>query len=267
MSDERNLATNPAWPEIVRNIRLRTPARIFVERGASYTTKMALELRGDHARAVDAVWTEFDLQKDFPPDFVARWDLFQVSSQAESKSQFLLRPDLGRKLSDAGRNLIAQRCVKSPDVQIVIGDGLSGAAVSEQVPKLFPLLHQRLNFNGWSVGVSFAVRYCRVGIMNEIGEILTPRVLMLLIGERPGLATAASLSAYMGYCPRPGDTDADRNLISNIHDRGIRPEEAADRITNLASRMMTLKLSGTALREDATLPSSQTVHSQRSPEL
>ena len=84
MNDEHNLVTTPAWPEIVRKIRLRTPARIFVERGASYTTKMALELRGDHARAVDAVWTEFDLQKDFPPDFVARWELFQVSSQAES---------------------------------------------------------------------------------------------------------------------------------------------------------------------------------------
>ncbi len=256
MSDEHNLVATPAWPEIVRKIRLRTPARIFVERGASYTTKMALELRNDHARAVDAVWTEFDLQKDFPPDFVARWELFQVSSQAESKSQFLLRPDLGRKLSDSGRNLIAQRCVKSPDVQIVIGDGLSGAAVSAQVPELFPLLQQRLRARGWSVGVSFAVRYCRVGIMNEIGEALAPRVLALLIGERPGLATAASLSAYMGYCPRPGHTDADRNLISNIHDRGIRVEEAADRITNLASRMMAVKRSGTALREDATLLSS-----------
>jgi len=256
MSDERDLATTPAWIEIEKKIRLRTPARIFMERGASYTTKMALELRGDHARAVDAVWTEFDLQKDFPNDFVARWELFQVLSQAESKSQFLLRPDLGRKLSEAGRILIAQRCVKSPDVQIVIGDGLSGAAVSEQVPELFPLLQQRLRANGWSVGVSFAVRYCRVGIMNEIGGVLTPRVLVLLIGERPGLATAASLSAYMSHCPRPGHTDADRNLISNIHDRGIRAEEAAERITNLTTRMMALKLSGTALREDATLLSS-----------
>jgi ethanolamine ammonia-lyase small subunit len=256
MSDERNLAATPAWSETVRKIRLRTPARIFVERGASYTTKMALELRGDHARAVDAVWTEFDLQKDFSPDFVARWELFQVSSQAESKSQFLLRPDLGRRLSDAGKNLLAQRCLRSPDVQIVIGDGLSGAAVSEQVPELFPLLQRRIRASGWSVGVSFAVRYCRVGIMNEIGEVLAPRVIVLLIGERPGLATAASLSAYMGYGPRPGHTDADRNLISNIHDRGIRLEEAADRITSLASRMMALKRSGTALREDATLLSS-----------
>jgi ethanolamine ammonia-lyase small subunit len=79
---------------------------------------------------------------------------------------------------------------------------------------------------------------------------------VLLIGERPGLATAASLSAYMGYCPRPGHTDADRNLISNIHGRGVGIEEAADRITNLASRMMARKRSGTALREDATLLSS-----------
>jgi ethanolamine ammonia-lyase small subunit len=252
MNNEQELVSPPAWPEIVRRIRLRTPARIFVERGASYTTKMALQLRGDHARAVDAVWTEFDLEQDFPPDFVARWELFQVSSQAESKSQFLLRPDLGRKLSDSSRKLIAQRCVSSPDVQIVIGDGLSGAAVSEQVPVLFPLLEQHFRASGWSVGVSFVVRYCRVGIMNEIGEVLAPRVIVLLIGERPGLATAASLSAYMGYCPRPGHTDADRNLISNIHDRGIRAEEAADRITNLASRMMAVKRSGTALREDAT---------------
>jgi ethanolamine ammonia-lyase small subunit len=256
MSDEHKLVSPPPWPEIVRKIRLRTPARIFVERGASYTTKMALELRGDHARAVDAVWTEFDLQKDFPSDFVARWELFQVSSQAESKSQFLLRPDLGRKLSDVGKKMIAQRCASSPDVQIVIGDGLSGAAVSGQVPELFPILQQHFRASRWSVGVSFVVRYCRVGIMNEIGEVLAPRVLVLLIGERPGLATATSLSAYMGYCPRPGHTDADRNLISNIHDRGIRAEEAADRITNLASRMMALKRSGTALREDATLLSS-----------
>jgi ethanolamine ammonia-lyase small subunit len=253
MSDEHHLATHPAaWPEIVRKIRQRTPARIFVERGASYTTKMALELRGDHARAVDAVWTEFDLQKNFPPDFVARWALFEVSSQAASKSQFLLRPDLGRTLNDAGKKLVALRCVRSLDVQIVIGDGLSGAAVSAQVPELFPLLQQRMRARGWSVGVSFAVRYCRVGIMNEIGEVLAPRVIVLLIGERPGLATAASLSAYMGYCPRPGHTDADRNLISNIHGRGIGIEEAADRITNLASRMMAGKRSGTALREEDT---------------
>jgi ethanolamine ammonia-lyase small subunit len=251
MGDDHSLSPQPAWPEIVRKIRARTAARIFVERGASYTTQMELELRAAHASAVDAVWAEFDLQKDFPPDFVVQWKLFQVSSQAGSKSQFLLRPDLGRKLNDAGKTLIAQNCLKAPDFQIVIGDGLSGSALSKQVPALFPLLQQRARANGWSIGMSFVVRYCRVGIMNEIGDLLTPRVMVLLIGERPGLATAASLSAYMAYCPISGRTNADRNLISNIHARGIHVEEAADRIADLASRMMTLKRSGTTLKEEA----------------
>ncbi len=250
MSDDYNLSLPPAWPDIVRKIRARTPARIFVERGAAYSTQMELELRSAHASAVDAVWTEFDLQKDFPPVFIAQWKLFQVSSQAESKSQFLLRPDLGRKLSSAAKTLVLQNCPKAPNLQIVIGDGLSGAALSAQVPALFPLLQQQASARGWSVGQSFSVRYCRVGIMNDIGDLLAPRVLVLLIGERPGLATAESLSAYMAYQPRSGQTDADRNLISNIHIRGVRAEDAAQRIANLASRMMALKLSGTTLKEE-----------------
>jgi len=250
MEDERKLVSSQAWPEIVRKIRERTPARIFVERGAAYSTKMSLELRGAHASAVDAVWTEFDLQKDFPPEFVLQWKLFQVSSRAESKSQFLLRPDLGRALSDAAKSLILQHCPKSPDIQIVIGDGLSSAAVSAQVPRLFQLLQQEFRDRGWSVGQSFVVSYSRVGIMNAIGDLLWPRVIVLLIGERPGLATAESLSAYMAYSPRPGITDADRNLISNIHARGVPIEHAAGRITNLAVQMMALKRSGTTLKEE-----------------
>jgi ethanolamine ammonia-lyase small subunit len=252
MSDDRSLAPPTAWPEIIRKIRARTPARIFVQRGASYTTQMELELRSARAGAVDAVWTEFDLQKDFAPEFVAQWNLFQVLTQANSKSQFLLRPDLGRKLSPAGKTLVAERCMKAADFQIVVGDGLSGAALSEQVPALFPLLQQRARANGWSIGASFVVRYCRVGIMNDIGDVLSPRVIVLLIGERPGLATATSLSAYMAFQPRAGHTDADRNLISNIHARGVRIEDAADRIMKLASQMMTLKRSGTTLKEDTT---------------
>ena len=250
MGDDNKVVPPFAWPEIVRKVRARTPARIFVERGASYSTAMELELRSARASAVDAVWTEFDLQKDFSPDFVVQWELFQVSSQAESKSQYLLRPDLGRKLNDAGKNLVAQRCLKWPDFQIVIGDGLSVAALSEQVPELFSLLQQRVRANGWSIGPSFVVRYCRVGIMNDIGDLLSPKVIVLLIGERPGLATATSLSAYMAFNPRAGQTDADRNLISNIHARGVGIEDAADRIMNLASQMMTLQRSGTLLKED-----------------
>jgi ethanolamine ammonia-lyase small subunit len=250
MDDEHKLAPPPAWPDIVRKIRARTPARIFVERGAAYSTKMLLDLRGAQASAVDAVWTEFDLQKDFPLEFVAKWKLFQISSKAESKSQFLLRPDRGRDLGAAANDMIVRHCPKAPYIQIVIGDGLSSAAVSAQVPLLFPLLQHAFRDRGWSVGQSFVVRYSRVGIMNAIGELLSPRVIVLLIGERPGLATAESLSAYMAYSPRSGHTDADRNLISNIHARGVRIEDAAARITNLAAQMMALKHSGTTVKEE-----------------
>ena len=249
MDDDHKLASPPAWPEIVRKIRARTPARIFVERGLAYSTQMSLELRGAHASAVDAVWAEFDLQKDFSPQFVAQWGLFQVSSKAESKSQFLLRPDLGRALSNTAKNVLVQRCPKAPDIQIVIGDGLSTAAASAQVPVLFQLLQQKMQALGWSIGQSFVVRYSRIGIMSDIGDLLSPRVIVLLIGERPGLATAESLSAYMAYAPRSGQTDADRNLISNIHARGVSAESAANRITNLATQMLALKRSGTTLKE------------------
>lgn len=251
MDDNRHLTSPPAWPELIRKIRARTPARIFVERGAAYSTQMELELRGAHANAIDAVWSEFDLQRDLPQEFVARWELFQVASKAQSKSQFLLHPDLGRQLSDAAKNLLAGKCSKSPDVLVVIGDGLSGAAVSAQVPALFPLLQEKMRARGWSLGQSFAVRYCRVGIMNAIGDLLSPRIVVLLIGERPGLATAESLSAYMAYSPKSGQTDADRNLISNIHARGVQIPEAAERITNLAAQMLAHHRSGTTLKEEA----------------
>src|ERR1700751_3475091 len=181
MDDDQKLASPLAWPEIVRKIRARTPARIFVERGLAYSTKMSLDLRGAHAKAIDAVWTEFDLKRDFPPEFIAQWNLFQLASRAESKSQFLLRPDLGRALSESATSMIVQRCPKAPDVQIVIGDGLSCAALSAQVLFLFPLLQQKFKDCGWSVGQSFFVRYARVGIMNAIGDVLSPRVLVLLI--------------------------------------------------------------------------------------
>jgi ethanolamine ammonia-lyase small subunit len=94
------------------------------------------------------------------------------------------------------------------------------------------------------------IRYCRVGILNEIGELLRPKVAILLIGERPGLATAESLSAYMAYRPKAQDTDANRNLISNIHARGVSTEQAAQRILNLAASMMTTQKSGCELREE-----------------
>jgi len=249
MDDDQHLAHSNVWPELVRRIRARTPARIFVDRGAAYSTLMQLELRNAHAGAMDAVWTEFDLAKDFPKEFTLQWKLFEVSSRAESKSKFLLRPDLGRQFSEDAGEQILRICPESPDVQIVIGDGLSTAAVAAQVPALLPMLDQKMRARGWSLGQPFVVRYCRVGLMNQVGDLLSPRVVVLLIGERPGLATAESLSAYMAYSPESGQTDADRNLISNIHVRGVPIPEAASRITNLVAKMFAARRSGTLLKE------------------
>ena len=137
----------------------------------------------------------------------------------------------------------------------MIGDGLSVTAVRTQVPQVLPLIAAQARARGWTLGQPFAVRHCRVGVMNAVGELLRPQVVVLLIGERPGLATAESLSAYMGFRPASGHSDANRNLISNIHARGVPAETAATRIVALAGQMMQRKLSGVELKEE--LPPAQ----------
>ena len=238
-------------PEIVKKIRARTPARLLAGRaGAAYRTATQIELREAHAAARDAVRAEFNLEEASGAEFVERWQLFEVCTNAASKNEYLLRPDLGRHFDDPSRALIQQRCSRGNDLQIAIGDGLSVTAVKAQVRPLLPLLCEGAQQRGWKVGRTLAIRHCRVGVLNEIGTLLDPKVVVLLIGERPGLATAESLSAYMAYRPRESHTDADRNLISNIHARGLSPRAAAERILNLAAQMMKAELSGSTLREE-----------------
>jgi len=141
-------------------------------------------------------------------------------------------------------------CPEEATLQIVIGDGLSVTAVAAQVPPLLPLVVREGQKRGWKLGQPFVVRYCRVGTMNDIGELLHPTVVVLLIGERPGLATAESLSAYMAYRPKSGDQDANRNLISNIHQRGVSVEAAANRIIRFTALMMQEQQSGVRLKEE-----------------
>ena len=251
MPDEPDaLLASTDWYEIVRRIRARTPARLLVGRaGAAYRTSTQLELREAHAATRDAVRAELDLDTTFGADFVKRWGLFEVCTQATLKEVFLLQPDLGRRFNDASRAELQRRCSSGNDLQIAIGDGLSVPAVAAQVPTLLPLLYAGAQARGCTIGQTFVIRHCRVGILNEIGELFGPKAAMLLIGERPGLATAESLSAYMAYRPRRTHSDADRNLISNIHARGTNPEDAAVRILNLAAQMMQVGASGYSLRE------------------
>jgi ethanolamine ammonia-lyase small subunit len=238
------------FPEALRKIRERTPARILQGRaGAAYRTSTQLELREAHAAARDAVRAELDLPSVFGTAFLQQWELFEVSSEARTKEEFLLQPDLGRRLNAESKRLLAGRVSRGNDLQVAIGDGLSVTAVAAQVPALLPLLMEGARKRSWTAGQLFVVRHCRVGILNEIGELLAPKVAVLLIGERPGLATAESLSAYMAYQPKKTHTDADRNLISNIHARGLKPEAAAERILSLAAQMMSQQISGFRIRE------------------
>jgi ethanolamine ammonia-lyase small subunit len=241
--------------DLIQRIRQRTPARVLIDRaGAGYRTSTQLELRLAHAAARDAVRTEFDIARDLGSELIEQYKIFEVSSQATSKDEYLLRPDLGRIFSPEAAALITKQCPAKPDLQIIIGDGLSVTAVASQVPALLPRVAQLANDRGWTVGRPFAVRYCRVGIMNQVGELLSPKIVLLLIGERPGLATAESLSAYMAFQPRKGDNDAQRNLISNIHVRGVATEAAAMRIVNLAQTMMAKQLSGVQVKESLESP-------------
>jgi ethanolamine ammonia-lyase small subunit len=242
------------WPEIVRRIRARTPARLLSGRaGAAYRTEIQLDLREAHAAARDAVRTELDLEQQFDVEFLQRWGLFEVHTAANSKDEYLLNPSSGRTLIETSRDEIVRSCPARCDLQIVIGDGLSVTAVGAQVPKLLDPLQQGAKARSWSFGQVFVVRHCRVGILNEIGELLSPRVVALLIGERPGLATAESLSAYLAYRPNRSHTDAHRNVISNIHTRGTPPADAARRILDLASQMVKAQSSGTLLGASAML--------------
>ncbi|WP_235825919.1 ethanolamine ammonia-lyase subunit EutC [Candidatus Frankia alpina] len=239
---------------LAERVRAVTPARVFVGRtGTSYRTANLLALRADHAAARDAVDAELDLTGAALAATTERFGLFAVHSAAADRAEYLRRPDLGRRLSDEGRAQVAARCPPGADLQVVIGDGLSAAAVATQVPALLPALLTSAAEAGWSIGQPFAVRQCRVGVMNDIGDLLHPTVIVLLIGERPGLATAESLSTYLAHRPRSGHTDADRNLLSNIHHRGITPAQAGERITGLAQAMHTLGISGVSIKEPTTV--------------
>jgi ethanolamine ammonia-lyase small subunit len=248
-----NSRSDLALSEFMKLVRDRTPARILAgSAGPAYRTETQLQLFHDHAAAVDAVHAELDAVPDFGPEFCEQWRLFTVSTAATSKAEYLVRPDLGRRLPDPLRGLIVKTCSSGCDLQVVIGDGLSAEAVRVQVPPLLPLLAQGAKDRGWVFGRPFVTRYCRVGVMNEVGELIKPCVLVLLIGERPGLATSESLSAYMAYQPTIGHTDASRNLISNIHSRGVEPGEAAQRILALAEKMRAMQQSGVNVKEELT---------------
>jgi ethanolamine ammonia-lyase small subunit len=198
----------------------------------------------------DLAVTRDALDREVPAALLEELGLFSVRTRIEGgKEQYLLRPDLGRSLCDEARRQITERCVKNPDVQICVGDGLSAQAVEVNLGKILPVLQAGCKTAGLTLGTPFFIQHCRVGVMNDIGELLQPLVLILLIGERPGLGRADSMSAYMAYRPQPGHTDAERDVICNIFDGGgANPLEAGAYALRLAQKMLKLQASGVKLK-------------------
>lgn len=236
---------SPADPEGLRALIASTTARIGVGRaGPRYNTASLLLFQGDHAVTQDALYRDVD------PKLLSELGLFTVETRITGgKQEYLLRPDLGRQLSDEAKRTIRERCIKNPTLQVVVGDGLSAAAIEANLRQILPVIKQGAQAAGLSLGTPFFIKHCRVGVMNDIGELLQPEVLILLIGERPGLGRAESMSAYMAYRPKAGDTDADRDVICNIFDGGgANPLEAGAFAVQLAQKMRKHQASGVKLK-------------------
>lgn len=227
--------------ELATDLRARTTARIATGRaGTRAPTLNLLELRADHAAARDAVHSAV------PIDFALYVDCAAtVSTRASDRREHLLRPDLGRQLAPEDEDKIRRLGDGGCDVLVAFGDGLSSEAVTAQVPALLPALFAGLALeNVGRVKGPVMVRHARVGLMNQLGELAQASVVILLVGERPGLSTARSLSAYMGWEPRPGKTDADRNVLSNIHEEGLPAYEAGAQVARWAVSMLRQRTSG-----------------------
>ena len=236
---------NPKDADGLRALIDSTSARIGVGRaGPRYRTASLLLFQGDHAVTQDALYRDVD-QK-----LLDEFNLFTVQTKVTGgKQEYLLRPDLGRLLNDDAKRIINEKCQKNVNIQLVVGDGLSAAAIEANLRQIFPVIRQGAQTANLTFGTPFFVKYARVGVMNDIGELIKPDVVILLIGERPGLGRAESMSAYMGYKPKYGDTDADRDVVCNIFESGgTNPLEAGAFVVQIAQKMRKSQASGVKMK-------------------
>lgn len=237
------LVPNPVDAKGYLKMKERTPARLGIWRaGPRYKTETILRFRADHAAAQDAVFSNVDEQ------FLKDMNLFTVQTLCKDKDEYLTRPDLGRKISDEGLQKIKENCQKQPQVQIFVSDGLSSAAVEANAKDILPAIIQGLEGYKIKVGTPFFVKLGRVGAMDQISEVVGADVTCVLIGERPGLVTAESMSAYIAYKATINMPEARRTVISNIHRGGTPSVEAGAHIAELIKTMLEKKASGIDLK-------------------
>jgi ethanolamine ammonia-lyase small subunit len=241
-------------PRSLRDLRQLTPARVGLGRaGASLPTEALLEFTRDHARARDAVHANFDVPAVVCGLQGLGLEALAVSSCAIDRTDYLKRPDRGRKLDPLAQDLLAGRHGHPCDCAFVIGDGLSPSAVNSHAIDLVRNLLPRLASAGIAIGPAVVATGARVALGDQIGAMVDARMIAMLIGERPGLSVPGSLGAYLTFAPKPGLTDADRNCVSNIHAAGLRTEEAAFKIAWLIREGLARQISGVALKDESSV--------------
>jgi ethanolamine ammonia-lyase small subunit len=242
----------PPPSRTLSDLRELTPARVGLGRaGASMPTDALLAFTLDHARARDAVHGAFDTADLVEGLTGLGLAPLLVSSQARNRRDYLRRPDLGRMLDSVSARVLADQAGTAGLLAVVIGDGLSPSAVNVHAVELVRNLAPRLMQAGISISGTVVASGARVALGDQIGAILGARMVLMLIGERPGLSAPDSLGAYLTFAPRIGLTDAMRNCVSNIHRAGLSYDEAAFKIAWLVREGLARQVTGVALKDES----------------
>ncbi|CAH2713806.1 Ethanolamine ammonia-lyase light chain [Neobacillus rhizosphaerae] len=235
---------SPIDRETIEKVQSITPARIGIGRtGTRMKTREYLDFRIDHAAAQDAVF------RGVSEEFLTEVKLPVLQSKSESMDEYLMNLDSGRQLNEASRKWAEKNLSKNKQVQIIVSDGLSSSGIEANIRDLLPALIQGLQVKNISIGETVFIKRSRVWIQDEIASITNCDVVISLIGERPGLATSKSISAYLIYRPNQDTVEADRTVISNIHDGGIPPVEAGAYLADLLADVLQHKASGVILTQ------------------
>ena len=240
------LTENPENKEKFRKMKERTPARLGSGKaGPRYKTLTMLRFRADHAAAQDAVFSQV------AEDFAEKNGMVEVQTRCHDKDEYLTRPDYGRCFDEENRKKIRTAIPGTPRVQIVVGDGLSSAAITANAMDCMEAIREGLKLKGIDPGTPIFVRYCRVGAGDAIGDVTGCELVCMLVGERPGLVTDKSMSAYITYKPRTGVSESARTVVSNIHAQGTPAVEAGAHIAGLIETILKKQVSGVGLHMEA----------------
>lgn len=240
------LVENPKNAAAFLALKSKTPARLGVGRaGTRYKTATLLRFRADHAAAQDSVFSLV------PEEFAKANGLIPVKTECRDKDEYLTRPDLGRRFDEQNQIVIRETCADQR-VLLVIGDGLSSAAIEANAIDCASAIRQGLKTYGIELGKGLFIKFCRVGASDHIGDLTGCELVCMLVGERPGLVTNESMSAYITYRPHRGISESKRTVVSNIHRQGVSAVEAGAHIASLIDKMLKQKASGIDLVQEVT---------------